>query len=403
MHAFTEHNLYQVGALAQNHYVDGLSTFGDAYRNFLLVHGIINPRLVTPEWVRSRTKARRVKRSFRAILRARLNGRYGTVSSRGAQFLIPRSGFTPSNDVTGVSARCTATRSARPGFARPGAQGNLGCVDTAFTKMQGLGNDFVVVDGTRVPLSLSAERIRRLADRRLGVGCDQVLLVERPTRPDVDARCRIFNADGTEVEQCGNGVRCVARYLRDSGMVGKDALTLETLGGVVHVRCGTEGDVEVEMGLPRFAPRDIPLLVEEQALSYELDLDDGSVSVSAVSMGNPHAVIRVPDVAAAPVERVGAALSRHWRFPQGANVGFMQLVDRAAVRLRVYERGVGETPACGTGACAAVVAGRLHGLLDEQVAVALPGGVLTLRWAGTGHSVVMSGPAARVFDGRILL
>jgi diaminopimelate epimerase len=276
-------------------------------------------------------------------------------------------------------------------------------VEVSFAKMQGLGNDFVVVDGLSVPLSLGPEQVRRLADRRLGVGCDQVLVIEPPARPDVDARCRIFNADGAEVEQCGNGVRCVARYLRDSGWVDKDAMVIETLGGVVHVACGMEGDVEVDMGPPRLAPEAIPMLMETQALRYELELQEGNIGVSALSMGNPHAVLCVPDVAAAPVARLGETLSKHWRFPQGANVGFMQVVDAAAVRLRVYERGVGETPACGSGACAAVVAGRLLGLLGEEVTVALPGGVLSIRWPGLGDGVWMRGPATRVFDARIRL
>jgi len=271
------------------------------------------------------------------------------------------------------------------------------------TKMHGLGNDFVLVDGLSSGISLSPEQIMRIADRRLGVGCDQVLLVERPRRSGVDANYRIFNADGGEAEQCGNGARCVARYLRNTGWVDRDTIIVETLAGIIHLYCRDDGQVQVGMGTPRLAPAEIPLLAERQADTYEIEVNGGQVSVAAVSMGNPHAVLRVPDTDRAPVDELGPAIGKHWRFPQGANVGFMQVIDAGHIRLRVFERGAGETPACGTGACAAVVAGRRLGLLDPEVNVVLPGGQLTLRWQGAGQEVWMTGPATKVFDARMTL
>ena len=274
----------------------------------------------------------------------------------------------------------------------------------AFVKMQALGNDFVVVDATRAPVPLTAERVRRLADRRRGVGCDQVLLAEPPTRPDADFRYRIFNADGGEVGQCGNGARCLVRYLRLHGRTDADRVRLETAGGVLTAEVEPDGTVTVDMGVPRLEPREVPFDAPRRAARYTLDTPRGPVEAAAVSMGNPHLVLRVADVARAPVAELGPVLERHPRLPEGANVGFLEVVDRRHARLRVHERGVGaETPACGSGACAAVVAGRLWGELDEEVEVALPGGSLVLKWSGEGEPVRMRGPAEEVYEGRIAL
>jgi len=270
-----------------------------------------------------------------------------------------------------------------------------------FTKMHGTGNDFVVFDAIRHVVSLSPEKVRRLADRHTGVGCDQVLVVERPTRPDVDFRYRIFNADGEEVEQCGNGARCFARFVRSHGLTDKDEIAVETQCGIIRPRLEPDGQVTVNMGAPRFEPGEIPLQAPARATTYELDVAGRLIEVSALSLGNPHAVQIVADVECAPVTTQGAAIERHPRFPRRVNAGFMQIVDRRHIRLRVFERGVGETRACGSGACAAVVAGRQRGLLDATVEVSLPGGVLRIAWAGEGEPVWMTGPAASVFDGSI--
>ncbi|OGI49064.1 MAG: diaminopimelate epimerase [Candidatus Muproteobacteria bacterium RBG_16_65_34] len=270
-----------------------------------------------------------------------------------------------------------------------------------FTKMQGAGNDFVVLDGVTRAIELTPERVRRLADRRFGVGCDQVLLVERATRADADFRYRIFNADGGEVEQCGNGARCFARFVRDKGLTSKGEIAAETLAGVIYPRIEPDGQVTVNMGVPRFEPAEVPFEAPARAAVYDLEVGGAGVKVSVLSMGNPHAVQIVPDVDTASVATQGPLIERHPRFPRRVNAGFMQVLDRAHIRLRVYERGVGETLACGTGACAAVVAGRQLGLLDDTVAVRLPGGVLHIAWAGVGQPVWMTGPAVAVFDGTI--
>jgi diaminopimelate epimerase len=267
-----------------------------------------------------------------------------------------------------------------------------------FTKMEGLGNDFVVVDATRTPFALEAADIRRLADRRFGVGCDQVLVVE-PACEGGDFRYRIFNADGGEVEQCGNGARCFVVYVREHGLTGKREIRVETAGGVIVPRLEDDGEVSVDMGVPRFSPRDLPFVGGTGAVVEPLDVDGTLVQISALSMGNPHAVLIVDDVESAPVATLGPLIERHPRFPARVNAGFMQIVDRATMRLRVFERGAGETLACGTGACAAVVAGRRRGLLDEQVRVITRGGELAIRWAGEGSAVVMKGPARTVFEG----
>lgn len=267
--------------------------------------------------------------------------------------------------------------------------------------MHGLGNDFVVVDTLSQPIRLTTDQIRFLADRRLGIGCDQVLLVEASRMPEADFRYRIFNADGGEVEMCGNGVRCLARFVRDNGLTTKDQLAVETLAGIVRLELEPDGQVTVDMGVPRFEPVYIPFVAPAQATHYALEVADETIEIGAVSVGNPHAVLHVVDVAAAPVARLGPLVERHARFPHRANVGFMQVIDPAHIRLRVFERGAGETPACGTGACAAVAVGRIQGLLAERITVELPGGTLVVSWAGTGRPVRMTGPATHVFDGRI--
>jgi diaminopimelate epimerase len=268
-----------------------------------------------------------------------------------------------------------------------------------FTKMQGLGNDFVVLDGIRQDVALTPERVRRLADRRFGVGCDQVLLVERPRTPGVDFRYRIFNSDGGEVEQCGNGARCFVVFVRRQGLTDKREIRVETSSGVIVPRLEDDGEVTVDMGVPRFDPADVPFVGGSGAVAEVLDLEDGPVEVSVLSMGNPHAVQVVADVDAAPVADQGPRIELHPRFPRRVNAGYMQVIDRANIRLRVYERGAGETLACGTGACAAVVAGIRRGLLDRRVRVATRGGVLTIDWAGAAAPVLMKGPAQAVFEG----
>ena len=267
-----------------------------------------------------------------------------------------------------------------------------------FTKMQGLGNDFVVLDGVRQRVELTSAQVRLLADRRFGVGCDQVLLVER-AQGDADFRYRIFNADGGEVEQCGNGARCFLVFVRDQGLTAKRELRVETAGGLITPRLEADGQVTVDMGVPRFAPDEVPFTGGEGAVDEILEVDGVPVRIAALSMGNPHAVQQVPDVDAAPVVTQGPRIEHHPRFPQRVNAGYMQVVDRATIRLRVWERGVGETLACGTGACAAVVAGIRRGLVDSPVRVSVRGGELMIAWAGEGQPVQMTGPATTVFEG----
>lgn len=276
-------------------------------------------------------------------------------------------------------------------------------MELTFTKMHGLGNDFVVIDATSQPIELTMEQIRFLADRRLGVGCDQVLLVERPRQPEVDFTYRIFNADGGEVEQCGNGARCFARYVRDQGLTRKDHIPVATAAGVITLHIEADGQITVDMGMPIFEPADIPFAADAQAEVYALEVEATQVEVSVISMGNPHAVMRVEQVDKAPIASLGPRIESHARFPRRVNVGFMQVVDRQHIRLRVYERGVGETLACGSGACAAVVVGRQRGWLDDKVTVSLPGGILKIQWSGEGQPVLMTGPAVSVFEGRIRL
>jgi diaminopimelate epimerase len=276
-------------------------------------------------------------------------------------------------------------------------------VQLSFTKMQGLGNDFVVIDAVRQPVSLGAEQLRVLADRRFGVGCDQILFAEKPTQANADFRYRIFNADGGEVEQCGNGVRCLARFLTEQGLTAKRELVIQTLAGDTRVLLGDGDEIRVDMGPPQLEPAHIPFEAPQRQAVYELDLGGESVALGVVSMGNPHAVMVVNQLENAPVARLGPYIETHPRFPRRVNVGFMQILDAGHIRLRVFERGVGETLACGTGACAAVVAGRLQQRLDERVRVDLPGGTMHIEWAGEGEPVWMTGPAVTVFQGQIEL
>lgn len=272
-----------------------------------------------------------------------------------------------------------------------------------FTKMQGVGNDFVVIDAYRQPIPLSEAQIRFLADRHFGVGCDQLLVVEQPTVADADFRYRIFNADGGEVEQCGNGARCFVRFVHDRKLTEKNEIRVETARGIIRPRLEGNGQVTVDMGAPRFAPDEIPFSATEQALTYALDVTGNTVEVGALSMGNPHAVQLVADVDNAPVAQQGPLIERHARFPQRVNAGFMQVVDQHHIRLRVYERGSGETLACGTGACAAAVHGIRLGLLASPVQVSMRGGDLSIRWDGGDSPVLMTGPAVTVFEGEIAL
>jgi len=271
----------------------------------------------------------------------------------------------------------------------------------AFTKMHGLGNDFVLFDALTQPLSLQPAQVRRIADRHFGVGCDQVLVIEPPHNGKADVYYRIFNADGNEVEHCGNGVRCVARYLRDAGRAHRDELVLQTVNGEARVHLESRDLVRVNMGSPRFTPADIPFVAQQRAPRYDIDVNGTILTIGAVSMGNPHAVLAVDDVDQAPVAALGPQLERHPRFPNGANAGFLQILDPGHARLRVFERGAGETMACGTGACAAVAIGRLWGELEREVDVELRGGHLSIVWDGEGEPVWMTGPAERVFEGHI--
>mgnify|MGYP001627852709 FL=1 len=273
----------------------------------------------------------------------------------------------------------------------------------SFTKMHGLGNDFMVVDAISQPFRLRPEMIRKLADRHFGIGFDQLLVVEPPGLPDVDFRYRIFNADGSEVEQCGNGARCFARFVRDQRLTNRRVIRVQTAGGVIELRVGRDGWVTVNMGVPELNPAAIPFAAESRQTMYPVEINGNSHELSAVSMGNPHGVLLVDDVDTAPVATLGPALERHPRFPARANIGFLQVLDPGHARLRVFERGSGETLACGSGACAAVVAGQLRGVLGKRVRVTLPGGDLVIEWQGEGAPVMMEGPTARIFDGQIRL
>ncbi|HPB90425.1 MAG TPA: diaminopimelate epimerase [Rugosibacter sp.] len=271
-----------------------------------------------------------------------------------------------------------------------------------FTKMQGAGNDFVVINALAEPFALSPAQIKQLADRHFGIGCDQLLVVEKATRPEADFRYRIFNADGGEVEQCGNGARCFVRFVHDEGLTTQRQIRVETLSGIISPRLEDNGQVTVDMGQPRFLPDEIPFISDSQAVIQTLQVGEAAVGITVVSMGNPHAVQVVADIDTAMLETLGPRIESHPRFPQRVNAGFMQVVDVHTIRLRVYERGAGETLACGTGACAAVVAGMRRGLLVSPVRVITRGGDLSIAWDGQG-SVLLTGPAVSVFNGEIKL
>lgn len=270
-----------------------------------------------------------------------------------------------------------------------------------FTKMHGLGNDFVVFDAINQHVVLDETQLRAIADRRFGVGCDQILFVEPPRNRDTEFYYRIFNADGSEVEQCGNGARCFARFVHNKGLTRSTEIAVGTAGGNIRLYLEADGQVRVNMGPPHLRPREIPFEAAEQAVTYALEVAGETLEIGAVSMGNPHAVLLVDDTASAEVERLGPLIERHARFPRRTNVGFMAVRAPDRIDLRVFERGAGETLACGTGACAAVVHGQVRGLLGDQVQVSLPGGDLVVSWTGHEQPVWMTGPAIQVFEGRI--
>ena len=270
-----------------------------------------------------------------------------------------------------------------------------------FTKMHGTGNDFVVIDNIAQSIKFTPKMARKIADRNFGIGCDQILLVEAPDRPDVDFNYRIINSDGSEVEQCGNGARCFAKFVRDRKLCARNPIRVLTAGGLIEIDIQKDNQYSVDMGAPIFEPQKIPLSVNDRQDFYSVEVDGREVRFSALSMGNPHAVIQVPDVENADVEVLGPTLESHEYFPNKANIGFMQIVAKDEINLRVFERGAGETLACGTGACAAVVAGICSGNLDTRVKVNLPGGSLTIDWQHKSSSVILSGPAKTVFHGQI--
>ncbi|NVJ59169.1 MAG: diaminopimelate epimerase [Gammaproteobacteria bacterium] len=271
----------------------------------------------------------------------------------------------------------------------------------SFAKMQGLGNDFMVVDTISQPIYFNESQIRKLADRHFGIGFDQLLLVEPPQQPNTDFHYRIFNADGKEVEQCGNGARCLARFVKTMGLTWKYKLRISTMKGIISARLHKDGNVTVDMGMPNFSPDKIPLRYAERAKEYNIEAEGVRYSVGSVSMGNPHCVYEVNDIKQAPVAKIGPLLCEHNVFPQKANVGFVERVSEKEINLRVYERGVGETLACGTGACAAVAVGISQQKLSNKVKVNLPGGRLTIDWEGENHPLYMTGPAEFVFEGQI--
>jgi len=274
-------------------------------------------------------------------------------------------------------------------------------MELEFSKMHGLGNDFMVIDAINQSVNLTCGQVQSLADRHRGVGFDQLLLVEPAINTATDFRYRIFNADGGEVGQCGNGARCFMRFVHERGLTDKNDLIVETQSGLLELVLEADGQVTVDMGEPHFLPADIPFDAAGLAQIHTLEVGDETLEITALSVGNPHAVIQVDAVETAPVERLGPLIENHPRFPQRVNAGFMQIIDPEHIRLRVYERGAGETRACGSGACAAVVAGRLRDLLAPRVNVTLTGGNLVVKWAGEGHPVFMTGPATQVYQGYI--
>ncbi|MFK7863555.1 MAG: diaminopimelate epimerase [Pseudohongiellaceae bacterium] len=276
-----------------------------------------------------------------------------------------------------------------------------------FTKMHGLGNDFVMVDGVTNNVQLSKEIVAGLAHRQFGIGFDQLLLVEPPAKPDLDFNYRIFNVDGGEVEHCGNGARCFAAYVYDQGLSTNNPLSVGTVNRTLSLHTLSNGEVTVDMGIPDTKPQNLPFVAQEETQTYQRRLvvanETVDVEFGAISMGNPHAVIKVADLDNTAVKEIGEALGAHPDFPEGVNVGFMEILDRAHIKLRVFERGTGETLACGTGACAAVVTGQIRGLLDENVNVQLPGGQLNIQWKEANTSVLMTGPVSKVYEGTIEL
>jgi diaminopimelate epimerase len=309
---------------------------------------------------------------------ARNHGRFIARRIDNTQLIIPNQGADDSGDKEGLKL-------------------------VKFTKMHGLGNDFVVFDFVTQHASLSHEKIRAIANRHFGIGCDQVLVVEPPSQPDMDFRYRIYNADGNEVEQCGNGARCFAKFVHDKKLISKKTILVETLGGPLKLQLEKNNLVSVNMGLPEFEPEKIPFQAEMAAGSYTILANGQEHEIGAVALGNPHAVLLVEDVERAPVNSLGPAIESHTRFPSRVNVGFMQVMSPGEIKLRVYERGVGETLACGSGACAAVVVGIARGILENEVDVHLRGGKVKIKWQGQGSPVEMTGPAATVFEGQIVL
>ena len=273
----------------------------------------------------------------------------------------------------------------------------------AFTKMHGAGNDFVVIDGVTQAVNLNTNQLRRLADRHRGIGCDQILMVTPPDNPDADFRYHVFNADGSRAGQCGNGARCVGRFLREKRLTRQREILLQTNDDSLALSLTEDGRVFAGLGAPRFAPAEVPFQADETQDQYTLDVQGQSLSIGALSMGNPHAILMVDDCDAAPVSMLGPLLEAHTRFPERVNVGFMQVQSRGEVKLRVFERGVGETDACGSGACAAAIHGMKLGLLDEEVLVSLPGGKLSVSWPSMGDRVWLGGPTATVFNGTVTL
>jgi diaminopimelate epimerase len=272
-----------------------------------------------------------------------------------------------------------------------------------FTKMHGLGNDFMVIDLVSQHAHITPKHAREWGDRHTGIGFDQLLLVEAPTNPDVDFRYRIFNADGSEVEQCGNGARCFARFVLDKRLTAKKKIRVQVKKGIIELDVRNDGQVRVDMGPPQLSPAQVPFQADMDQLTHVLEVDGQPYDIAALSMGNPHAVMRVNDVASYPVQTLGPRIEHHPRFPERVNAGFLEVVDRQHAKLRVWERGAGETQACGTGACAAAVTAIAQGWMDSPLTLELPGGQLALEWAGPGQPVMMTGPAVRVYEGQVRL
>jgi diaminopimelate epimerase len=276
-------------------------------------------------------------------------------------------------------------------------------MQTRFTKMHGLGNDFVVLDAVRQSIRLTTDIIQRIADRNLGIGCDQVLVIEPPEDKNIDFNYRIFNCDGSEVEQCGNGARCIGRYISDQQLSGKKTVRIKTKNRVMEIHSNSKNMITANMGAPSFIPADIPLLADQRSDLYSIDINNSNYQMAALSVGNPHAVLQVDKIDHADVEKIGSLVQQHSLFPESVNVGFMQVIDRQKLALRVYERGVGETQACGSGACAAAVAAIQQGLVENIVEIQLLGGKLTIEWQGEDQPILMKGPAETVFHGKIKL